>query len=111
VIYTSYFSKYRGPNGVSIAGKTPAGFPGRECKKLAPKWWFYKKYKEDGDWDFYTEQYYKEVLSVLDPLELAKELGDEAVIICYETPEKECHRHLVADWLRAAGIDVQEIKL
>ena len=45
---TSYFAKYKGDKGVSIAGGTPKWFKGRQYKKLAPKYWFFKKYK-DGE--------------------------------------------------------------
>jgi uncharacterized protein (DUF488 family) len=27
------------------------------------------------------------------------ELGEDAILLCWESPEKFCHRHLVADWL------------
>ena len=123
---TSYFSIYKrlldqGYNNlVSIAGKTLPQFEEqmktdsrlRSFKKLAPKFWFYQKYKNDGDENFYTEQYYKEILNNLDPKEVYDYLGEDAVLICYESPEKFCHRHLVADWLsKSLNINVEEIKL
>ena len=43
---TSSFSKYSGNNGVSIAGKAPVGFEGKQYKELAPKYWFFKKFKD-----------------------------------------------------------------
>ena len=97
---TSYYSKSGNhPNAVSIAAKCPAFYKGREYKKLAPKYWFFKKYKEDGDEEFYTEQYNKEVLGPLDPLEVYEELGEDAILLCWEGKNKFCHRHLVAKWL------------
>ena len=66
MIYTSYFSKIskfpKGCRFVSICGKAPTWYRGAQYKKLAPKFWFFQKYKEDNDSDYYTEQYYKEVL-------------------------------------------------
>lgn len=98
---TSYFARYKGDNGVCIAAVKPVWFNGRHYKKLAPKYWFFKKYKEDGDESFYIEQYYKEVLDKLDPKEIYKELGEDAVLLCYEKPGDFCHRHIVAEWLTA----------
>lgn len=111
VLYTSYFAKSAShPNAVSIAGKAPGGYHGREYKKLAPPFWLYKKYKEDWDSDFYTEVYIREVLGKLDPQEVLKILGPNAIILCYETPEKFCHRFLVAKWLQEkTGIEITEI--
>ncbi len=44
---TSYYSKSSNDkNAVSIAAKCPDFYEGREYKKLAPKYWFFKKYKE-----------------------------------------------------------------
>lgn len=106
---TSYFAKYKGANAVSIAGKCPEWFTGRQYKKLAPKYWFFKKYKEDGDIDFYTERYKEEVLSKLDPKQVYEELGSDSVILCWEAPGKFCHRYLVAKWLsESLGIDIHE---
>jgi len=108
-MFTSYFAKYKGENGVSIAGRAPKGFCGREFKTLAPKYWFFKRHKEDGDWDFYKEQYQKQVLGLLDPEEVAEELGPDAVLLCWES-SGNCHRHLVAEWLRENGYKVEELQ-
>lgn len=108
---TSYFAKYRdGVFAVSIAGRAPEGFTSRQYKKLSPKYWFFKKYKEDGDEKFYTEQYQKEVLDKLDPQIVYNELGEDAVLLCWEEPGKFCHRHLIAKWLSEnLGIKIEEI--
>jgi uncharacterized protein (DUF488 family) len=99
------------PNSVSIAGKCPVSYKGKEYKKLAPKYWFFKKYKEDGDEEFYTTQYYKEVLDKLDTKEVYNELGEDAILVCWENPDEFCHRHIVAKWLSLnLGIEIKEIK-
>lgn len=107
---TSYYSKNANdPNAVSIAAKAPKWYKGREYKKLAPKYWFFKKYKEDGNEEFYTEQYYKEVLNKLNPREVYNELGEDAILLCWEAPDKFCHRHIVAEWLfDNIGAEVKE---
>lgn len=106
---TSYYAKYKGENAVSIAGKCPSWYKGREYKKLAPRYWFFAKYKQDGDKEFYTEQYQKEVLNKLDPKQVYEELGEDAVLLCWEKSGEFCHRRLVAEWLEhELGIKVEE---
>ena len=107
---SNYKKKGKHYNAVSIAGKSPDWYIGREYKKLAPKYWFFKKYKEDGDEEFYTEQYYKEVLDKLDPLEVYEELDRDAIILCWENKNEFCHRFIVAEWLsKALDITIKEI--
>lgn len=97
-------------NAISIAGKAPDWFTGKEYKKLAPKYWFFKKYKEDGDIMFYVEQYYNEVLSKLNAKEVYDELGEDAILLCYEAEDDFCHRHVVSSWLECElGIKINEI--
>lgn len=109
---TSYFAKYKGENGVSIAGKCPTWFKGKECKKLAPKYWFFKDYK-DGKITAqeYTKFYYAEVLDKLDAQQVYKELGTNAVLLCWEKTGEFCHRRIVAEWLeKSLGVIVKEVE-
>ena len=112
---TSYYSKYKGENAVSIAGKCPVWYKGKEYKKLAPKYWFFKEYKDPSsqfymDEDYYIQNYQKEVLDKLDAKKVYEELGENAVLLCWEKSDKFCHRHLVAKWLeKELGIKVSEI--
>jgi len=113
---TSYFAKSaNNPNAVSIAGRAPSWYNGREYKILAPKYWFFKRYKDKDDemylnQDFYVENYYNEVLSKLDPQRVLMELGENAVMLCWEVSGKFCHRHLASEWLRA-NLDIQITEL
>ena len=107
---SNYFKEGSNKNAVSIAGKAPSWYTGREYKKLAPKYWFFKKYKEDGDEEFYIEHYYKEVLDKLDPKEVFNEIGENSVILCWEPYNQFCHRHIVAEWLmKNLNIEIKEI--
>jgi len=113
---TSYYAKNADhPNAVSIAGRAPDWYKGRQYKKLAPKYWFFKKFKDEwddkyGDEEYYTEQFYKEILNKLDPKEVAEELGEDAIILCWEKSGKFCHRHLVAKWLSDnLNIEIKEL--
>ena len=107
---TSNYWNYRGKNAVSIAAYAPNWYGGREYKKLAPKYELLKKYKEDGDKKHYTEKYLKEVLDALDPTEIYEELGEDAVLLCWEKPGEFCHRRIIAAWFKMKlGIEVEEI--
>lgn len=108
---SNYWISGRNPNAVSIAAKAPDWYKGRQFKELAPKYSFFKKYKEDHDEEFYTRQYYKEVLDKLDPQKVYDELGEDAILLCYEKPGKFCHRHLVSAWLnQKLGFNITEIQ-
>lgn len=111
MIYTSYFAKYRGENGVSIARTQPTKngepyYP--EMELLSPPKWLLQDYKS-GD---VTEQEFKHyyhnlVLRGLSPVAIGKAL-EGLVMLCWEKPGDFCHRHIVADWLRKAGYEVKE---
>lgn len=97
---TSYFAKYRnGAGGVSIALYPPRGFAGKRYKALAPPDWLLKRYKQAPDEEQYTRDYKTHVLDKLDPKQVFKDLGPDAVLLCFEAPDKFCHRRLVARWL------------
>lgn len=118
-IYTSYFAKMEKlPKDlvpIAICGKSPQWYHGIEYKKLAPKYDFFIKWKDTHDNNFYIENYYRRVLNPLNFQTVVKELTDcgkrNVVLLCYESPEKFCHRHLVSEWLRNNGIDSYEIKI
>ena len=67
--------------------------------------------------DEYERRYRKDVLSKLDFNEvcnslfsiLKQECTDKIVLLCYEAPDKFCHRHIAAKWLSERfGITVRE---
>lgn len=66
--------------------------------------------KSNSDKTEYIKRYKEEVLGVLDPNEVARDIGHNGVIMCYEKVGDFCHRNLVADWLRYYGYDVSEFK-
>ena len=114
MFFTTYFAQVRRldpkkSNLVSIARYTPKGFLGRIYLPLAPSPSLLSYVKRTGDEEGYTKRF-KAYLETLDVHKVAKDLKDGAILVCYETPEKFCHRHLVADWLREAGYKVCELK-
>lgn len=119
MIYTSYFAKLKSlPDNIipiSICGKAPDWYKGLQYKKLAPKYDFFIKWKDNRDNDYYTKCFNEQVLGKLDPQKTAYELlittsGDkkDVCLLCYEKPSDFCHRHLVADWLNKNGIKCEE---
>ena len=128
-LYTSYFAKVKQlkemgyDNLVCVAGYAPKFYfdtpKARFYPDLAPKreWWkeWQLKFKDNPNSPesqaWYEQKYQETVLDKLDPQTVLKELGDKAVMLCYEKPGDFCHRHLIARWLSEnTGVDVQEVK-
>ena len=117
MIYTSYFAKLKSlPENIipiSICGKAPDWYNGLQYKKLAPKYEFFMKWKENHNNDYYIKCFNEQVLNKLDPMRVYQELcslakSDEFALICYEKPSDFCHRHLVSEWLKERGFDIEE---
>ena len=111
-IYTGYFAKlkvYQEANltPIGVAGQSPEYYKEQEFKKLAPKYSFFIDYKNNKiDEKEYTRLYYKLVLNQLNCKEIILKLAsmmkpesDGIILLCWETPEKFCHRHLIGDWI------------
>ena len=90
-----------------------AHLAGMKYKKLVPPWYIVKDYKEDHDQEKYTKRYVDLVLNHLNPHNVFNDfknmsLGYDVALVCYEKSESFCHRHIVAEWLRDAGYQVEE---
>lgn len=116
-MYTGYFGKVKsypkdkGYNFISIA-RFNKFWKGQEFKKLAPP----AEIIKIEDEELYTKLYYEKVLNKLNPQEVFNELGDNAVLLCYESWESiksgtaNCHRRIVAQWLEDnLGVKVEEL--
>ena len=122
MIYTSYFAKLKSlPENIvpiSICAKAPDWYKGLQYKKLAPKYDFFMKWKENHDNDYYIKCFNEQVLDKLNPYSVLFEIkdlldknsiqSDSICLICYEKPSDFCHRHLVADWFSEYGIPCKE---
>lgn len=96
---TSYFAiSYSLPNAISIAAKSPDFFIGKEYLPLAPTWQIYSDYQKTHNIHEYTERYIEEILFPLDPQQVFEELGKYSILLCWEAPDKFCHRRIVAKW-------------
>jgi hypothetical protein len=119
MIYTTYFAKLNKlpENVVPIAiCKWIPEVLRLSCyhyPELAPSPDFFHEYKRTGDTEYFTKCYNEQVLAKLDPHYIVDALtawvgGKDIAFVCYEKPTDFCHRHLVANWLRAAGYTCQE---
>ena len=106
---TSYFAKYKKPNGVSIARGTPKWFNGPLLTELMPSWDIINRVKSGSiTHDVYEEIYRNEVLSILDPLDIYQKYED-SVLLCWERIGEFCHRRIVASWIEEeTGNEVEE---
>ena len=112
MLKTSYFARSaKDPGAVSIARFPPKWYTGARYLPLAPPAALLKI----GDWDLYRRRYRDEVLSVLDPDEVLRDLGldgsaHDILLLCFEKDRTHCHRGLVAVWLNETrGITVPEL--
>ena len=115
-VLTSYYGKaqkLRKDNilVVNIAVKKPNWFQGISYVKLFPERGMLKLDEVE-----YTERY-EAILSRLAPMQVYRDLdtmmrnyGASAVaLVCWEKPDKFCHRHLVSKWFKEKlGMDVKE---
>ena len=119
-IYTSYYAKLaRNPLGlvpVRISTSSPNWFP-YICENLEcvyPGWDLVNPVKQ-GTMSFeeYTEKYMAK-LEALGKDELMRRLEEisarngnrDLVLVCWESPEKVCHRHLIAKFLGLYDIEL-----
>lgn len=100
---TSYFGNKAitdNPNAVSIARWAPRLWGSRRRYIiLAPSIDLLNRCKAVLSWPEYVKEYQRDVLGKLDPTKVLADLGDEAILLCWEKPGEDCHRRLVAEWL------------
>lgn len=108
---TSYFGKKCEGNTVAICRYPPEWWTGRVYQKLSPSAKLLADYRGKGISEAeYGSRYNEEVLSQLDPQIVFNELGEDAILLCFEKTGVFCHRRLVADWFeRKLGIKVNEV--
>lgn len=100
---TSYFGNKAvvdNPNAVSIARWPPRWWGSRRRYIiLAPSIDLLNRSKAGLSWPKYVKEYQRDVLGKLDPAKVLADLGDDAILLCWEKPGEDCHRRLVAEWL------------
>ena len=125
MIYTSYFGNRKLRNNpnlslISIALYPPKDYRGKSYRALAPHPGVLRDWRRDHDepnyirdFNLMLEDLSQEVV-VKDLMFLSGNFKNlnylpDIVLLCYERPDEFCHRHLVANWLNAAGYKVEEL--
>lgn len=89
---------------VSIARGSPPWFKGRKEMRLAPT-----RDMLDMQRDDYLPLF-DAILANLDAQQIAKDLGENAVLFCWEKPGQFCHRRIFAEWIeKATGLVIPEL--
>ena len=118
MIYTGYYSKIKeyADSGLTLLSisRTKPEFA-KSCidiPQLFPSdkiLWDHKKGKIDEM--EYTAKYLDQLneLGVDRIIKMIQIFGDNVVLLCWESPEKFCHRHILADYInKNSGIIVEE---
>lgn len=111
---TSYFGNKAAaanPNSVSIARWPPRWWgANRRYIALAPSIDLLNRSRAGLPWPEYVKEYRHDILGKLDPAKVLSDLGEDAIILCWEKPGEDCHRRLVAEWIeKHTGIKVPEL--
>lgn len=120
-MYTSYYANLRKiPKWIvpiTISNSVPEFARGFSYySKLIPPWDVVRDYKDGAiSWDKFIDIYKDVVLSGLNAKDVVDELtklsgGNPWVLMCYESSDKPCHRHIVAEWLTEAGFRCREFE-
>ena len=118
MIYTGYYSKIKeyADSGLTLLSisRTKPEFV-KSCidiPQLFPSdkiLWDHKKGKID-DME-YTSKYLDQLneLGIDRIIKMIQIFGDDVVLLCWESPEKFCHRHILADYInKNSGVVVEE---
>ncbi len=104
---TSNFKRaWSHPKAVNIARFPPRNWRGRNYFALAPEPWMLKL----NNILQYDKVFKEQILGRLAPRKVYEELGEDAVLLCFEAPGEYCHRRVVAEWLeKSLGVRVSEL--
>lgn len=99
-------------HAISIAVGFPKGWnPHRRYPLLTPSIELLLAFQKGNvTWEEYVEEYQEKILKPLNPMEVVRNLGKNAILVCWERSNITCHRKLVADWItQYTGIVVTEL--
>ena len=116
MIYTGYYSKVKDYKSseltvVSISRTEPFPVDGK-LTLLVPEESILWKYK-NGEIDEmeYTSLYLDQLdrIGIRDILLGIHAFGDDIVLVCWEAPDKFCHRHILADYInKRTKLNIEE---
>lgn len=117
-IYTSYFGQLKNIEKdniipIAICRYLPKYYNGLVYQKVAPSEDILNTCRSSHN--EYMNRFTNEILFKLNPIDVIKDIAklsnkQDLCLLCYETPEKFCHRHLVAKWLNDyfTNINIEE---
>lgn len=111
MIYTGYYGGLGVIDNdtvtVQVSNSAPINVDIR-FEKAIPDWAFIVKPYKDGEIDQqeyirrYTDQLDKYRENILGVIEYFKSTLKDYILLCYETPDKFCHRHILAKYINDA---------
>ena len=109
-LYTGYFARHGlHSHAYSIARGQPWVCNLPAISKLAPSGQLLADYNSGRiDWEEYAVRYFTQ-LNILGIEKVEEMLLDGMVLLCWEGPGKNCHRHLLAEWLQEYYHEVEEL--
>lgn len=106
-IYTSYFGQLKHLNEdeivpIAICRYSPKYYNGLVYQDIAPSESILNSCRSSHI--EYIQRFYQEILANRDPIKVIKDICElsnnkDCALLCYETPDKFCHRFLVKKWL------------
>ena len=115
MIYTGYYVNMNkapvdgGYTFVAISRGIPSWFdkPLLQLVELMPSWELIDMAKKH-DYEQYI-RLYREKLAKVSLRDVLDSIPDNSILLCYEKPDKFCHRHIVRNWLNENGILCSEL--
>lgn len=117
-VYTSTYWKYKGDRGVQISNSKPEDVKVyKRLPTLFPRWymvdeWNKVKQRPTGDrnrqetWQRFEQDYWAK-LCEMGSDKVISLLEDGDVLLCWCS--RNCHRHILARFLREHGVEVKEV--
>ena len=107
-IFTSYFGRLKqfppSLEPIAICAGPPRWYKGRVMSCLAPT----RPMIKMGPAQYIP--LYEGILARLNPEDVLKEIGNNAILLCWESSGEFCHRRMVARWLEEnCDIEVPEL--
>lgn len=130
MIYTGYFGKlrqyikYGKVTPIAICLRPPTWYEGSVMSCLMPEPEDLREYHNTQDWETYCNNYRNHTLGRLSVDGVIKDISSfipadyrddfvlystyDVVLLCFERVGENCHRNLVSEWFREAGIPCKE---
>lgn len=103
---SNYARNGKHPNAICISVVRPRWYPNMvHMPELGPTWDMVKAYKTNSDIQQYTKDFWSLLLveRKIDPVVIAKNIPEDAILLCWEKPSDFCHRQLVREWLNSTN--------